>query len=550
MQENLQDEHIAPLEAEEHDNPFPMRGLVIILIAALVSFVFYKLLGSWLPDSEIVNANTRKGLALLLFIATLWLTEAVHISITSLLVPISAILIGMGQNKYVADKVTNELLSIEKIDGLTIKAAMAPFADPIIYTFFGGFALATALHIQKLDRKIALWLISLSRNHLGVSAVLICIATAALSMWVSNTATAAMMLPLALGILANIDMEKDRNTVVFILLGIAYSASIGGLGTKVGSPPNGIASSALNYDFLAWMKVGLPIMLILLPLMLACMYFVFRPKLNQKIEIKAEHIPWNRTRIMTAIVFLCAALLWCFTKPINDYLVAVERAMNICGVTDSQAWFLNLSDECRQTIETVLKENKNKIPNQSIFLPKLSDAFVAVSAAIAIVTLGLAKWKDIAENTEWGVLILFGGGLCLSLILDKSGAAYVLGKTFAGMFAGIPTWLLMVLVSVFVIAITEFTSNTASAALLVPVFGAIATQMGLPKETLIIIIGIGASCAFVMPVATPPNAIVFGTGKIRQMEMVKCGLILAILSAVVLGTYIYFAYPATPVVAP
>ncbi|MBQ5429061.1 MAG: anion permease [Neisseriaceae bacterium] len=427
MQENkdLQEEHIEPLEASEKDNPFPMRGLVIIVIAALVSFGFYKLLGNWLPDSEIVNANTRKGLALLLFIAALWLTEAVHISITSLLVPISAILIGMGQNKYVTDKVTNELLSIEKIDGLTIKAAMAPFADPIIYTFFGGFALATALHIQKLDKKIAMWLISLSRNHLGVSAVLICVATAALSMWVSNTATAAMMLPLAMGILANIDMEKNRNTVVFILLGIAYSASIGGLGTKVGSPPNGIASAALDYDFLAWMKVGLPIMCILLPLMLVCMYVVFRPKLNQKIEIHAEDIPWTRTRIMTAIVFLCAALLWCFTKPLNDYFKTVEAVMNVCNMSENSAWFMNLTNECSAALETV-KANKWKIPDQTVFLPRLADAFVAVSAAIAIVTLGLAKWKDIAENTEWGVLILFGGGLCLSLILDKSGAAYEL----------------------------------------------------------------------------------------------------------------------------
>ena len=268
MQENkdLQEEHIEPLEASEKDNPFPMRGLIIIAVAALVSFGFYKMLGGWLPDSEIVNASTRKGLALLLFIAALWLTEAVHISVTSLIVPVSALLIGITKNAY--DKSdTGELMAITGAKVLTIKEVMAPFADPIIYTFFGGFALATALHIQKLDKKIALWLISLSGNRLGVSAILICIATAALSMWVSNTATAAMMLPLAMGILANIDMEKDRNTVVFILLGIAYSASIGGLGTLVGSPPNAIASKALGYEFADWMKVGLPIMCILLPLM-------------------------------------------------------------------------------------------------------------------------------------------------------------------------------------------------------------------------------------------------------------------------------------------
>ncbi|MBQ7626740.1 MAG: DASS family sodium-coupled anion symporter [Rhodocyclaceae bacterium] len=503
MQQNqiLQEEaHEAPLEATQHDNPFPLRGLVIILFAALASIGFYHLLGNWLPDSEIVNSSTRKGLALLLFIAALWLSEAVHISVTSLIVPIAALLVGITKNAYEKSS-AGELLAITEAKVLTIKEVMAPFADPIIYTFFGGFALATALHIQKLDKKIALWLISLSGNRLGLSAILICLATAALSMWVSNTATAAMMLPLALGILSNIDMEKDRNTVVFILLGIAYSASIGGLGTLVGSPPNAIASKALGYEFADWMSVGLPIMCVLLPLMLLCMYAVFRPNLRQKIEVHAEDIPWNRTRITTTIVFLCAALLWCFTKPLNEMFKEHDIAL------------------------------------------RLSDAFVAVSAAIAIVSLGLAKWKDIAENTEWGVLILFGGGLTLSMILDNSGAAYVLGKTFAGAFSGIPTWTLMVLVAIFVIAITEFTSNTASAALLVPVFGAIAAQMGLPKETLVIIIGIGASCAFVMPVATPPNAIVFGTGQIRQMEMVKCGLLLAVLSAVVLGTYVYLAYP-------
>ncbi|MBR5949918.1 MAG: anion permease, partial [Actinomycetaceae bacterium] len=239
MQQNQisQEEHEAPLEAAQHDNPFPMRELVIILFAALVSIGFYHLLDNWLPDSAIVNASTRKGLALLLFIAALWLSEAVHISVTSLIVPIAALLVGITKNAYEKSS-AGELLAITEAKVLTITEVMAPFADPIIFTFFGGFALATALHIQKLDKKIALWLISLSGNRLGLSAILSCLATAALSMWVSNTATAAMMLPLAMGVMANIDMEKDRNTVVFILLGIAYSASIGGLGTIVGSPPN------------------------------------------------------------------------------------------------------------------------------------------------------------------------------------------------------------------------------------------------------------------------------------------------------------------------
>ncbi len=133
--------------------------------------------------------------------------------------------------------------------------ALATFSDPVIFLFFGGFALATALHIQKLDRKIAMWIISMSGGHLGISVLSIFAVTAALSMWISNTATAAMMLPLALGLLSHLDATKERKTFVFILLGIAYSASLGGLGTLVGSPPNAIAAEALlDYDFADWMK--------------------------------------------------------------------------------------------------------------------------------------------------------------------------------------------------------------------------------------------------------------------------------------------------------
>ncbi len=140
------------------------------------------------------------------------------------------------------------MASGEELVPITTQAALATFADPVIFLFFGGFALATALHIQKLDRKIAMWIISMSRGHLGISVLAIFVVTALLSMWISNTATAAMMLPLALGLLSHLDVSKDRKTFVFILLGIAYSASIGGLGTMVGSPPNAIAAKALGYD--------------------------------------------------------------------------------------------------------------------------------------------------------------------------------------------------------------------------------------------------------------------------------------------------------------
>lgn len=140
---------------------------------------------------------------------------------------------------------------------MDIKKAMADFSNPIIYIFFGGFALATALHMQRLDRKIAVSLLRLSRGNMKVAVLMLFLVTAFLSMWISNTATAAMMLPLAMGMLSHLDREKEHKTYVFLLLGIAYCASIGGLGTLVGSPPNLIAAKALNLDFVGWMKLGL-----------------------------------------------------------------------------------------------------------------------------------------------------------------------------------------------------------------------------------------------------------------------------------------------------
>ena len=304
-----------------------------------------------------------------------------------------------------------------------------------------------------------------------------------------------MMLPIALGICANMDESKDRGTLVFLLLGIAYSASIGGLGTLVGSPPNLIVAQALHYSFADWMKVGLPLMCVMLPIMLVVLYIIFKPNLSHKIEMDLEHIPWTRERIITIVVFALTALGWIFSKQISA----------LVGF-------------------------------------KVDDAYVAICSAVVIVILGLAKWHDIAENTEWGVLLLFGGGLTLSAVLGDSGASKVLGDLVAHTFGGAPTYIVLLVTAVFIICLTEFTSNTASAALLVPVFAGVAAQMGLPKETLTIVIGVGASCAFIMPVATPPNALVFGTGRIRQAEMVRSGGILAIFSAFLVSGYAYIFY--------
>ena len=455
--ENVENNASPPLVNE-------FRGLIIALIAAVVSFALYYIL----PYDE----NANKGLAILCFVAILWFTEAVHITITALMVPILAVLFN--------------------IPDMGTKQALSSFSDPIIYVFFGGFALATALHIQHLDRKIAVWLISLSGGNTLIAVMLLFIATAFLSMWISNTATAAMMLPLAMGMMSHLDKEKDRNTFVFVLLGIAYCASIGGLGTIVGSPPNAIAAKALELDFAGWMKYGLPMMLLMLPLMVFSLFILLKPNFSQRVEVKNENIPWTPHRVLAMLVFLAAAVAW------------------IMG--DS------------------LKKN---------FGIDSPDSFVALSAAVAVVLLGIVRWREVARNTDWGVLMLFGGGIALSNLLKNSGASEALGQQLASAFVVAHPFIIILVVAAFIIFLTEFTSNTASAALLVPIFASIATQMGMPKEVLVLVIGIGASCAFMLPVATPPNAIVFGTGLIQQKDMMRVGMLLNVLCVVLVSVWAY-----------
>ncbi|HEI8868090.1 DASS family sodium-coupled anion symporter [Serratia sp. AKBS12] len=447
-------------------SPATRRGL-LILVADIILFA---VLLKTLPFSP--QENT--GLALLAFIGILWLTEAIHVTITALLVPIMAVACGM----------------------LNVDKALASFANPTIFLFFGGFALATALHIQKLDRLIANRLLMLAGGKMLLAALMLFGATAVLSMWISNTATAAMMLPLALGILSNLDRERDHNTYVFLLLGIAYSASIGGLGTMVGSPPNAIAAAQLGLDFVGWMKFGIPVMVVLMPLMVGTLYLLLRPNMKHRFDIKLENFPWTQSRWVTLGIFLLTVFCWIFSSQLSGLLGGIKQF----------------------------------------------DTLVAVGAAVLIGISGVASWSQIQQNTEWGVLMLFGGGLTLSVILKDSGASAVMAEGMASLFGASHWFIIILAVATFIIFLTEFTSNTASAALLVPVFATVAEALGMPSALLTIVIGIGASCAFMLPVATPPNAIVYGTGEIRQREMVRVGFWLNIICVLVVTLFAWFVW--------
>ena len=436
----------------------------IILVADIVLFA---ILMNTLP----FDSNVATGLSILIFVAILWLTETVHVSVTALLVPLLAIGTGVFDTKE----------------------ALTNFANPIIFLFLGGFSLAAALHVQELDKAIAGKVVSLARGRLSVAVFLLFAVTAGLSMWISNTATTAMMLPLVLGIMDKMDGEKDRPTFLFILLGIAYCASIGGIATLVGSPPNAIAAAEAGLDFAGWMKLGLPVTVILLPLAVATLYFMTRPNLSARFSAMYEPLTWTLPRILTMVIFALAVFSWVFSSKI-------------------QVWVGGIS-----SLDTV----------------------IAISAIVLLCACRVVNWKDIEKSTDWGVLILFGGGLCLSAVLKTTGASQFLAEELSILLDRAGILLTLVAITAFVVFLTEFASNTASAAILIPVFVAISESMGLSPVILSVVIAISASCAFMLPVATPPNAIVFALGYIKQSEMMRVGMALNIMCIAVISGFSY-----------
>ncbi len=410
----------------------------------------------------------RIGLGIFAGIAFLWLTEALPLAATALLVPLLAAAFGVSP----------------------LGESLAPFADPLIFLFFGGFALASAMAYQGVDRWIASSLVRSGGGRFLPVAMLLFGSAAFLSMWMSNTATAAMMMPLAIGILGRMgEAGRTPANAVFLLLGLAYAASIGGLGTIIGSPPNGIAAKQLGIDFAGWLKFGIPAVLVLLPAMVALLFLVCRPERGQRIEVKTERFEFNSHRITTLAIFGAAAVCWTFGS----------RLAPMIGVAGS--W----------------------------------DTFVALAAVFALMFFRVVRWRDIDRGTDWGVLLLFGGGLALSGVLQTTGASLFLARLLAATVDGWPMLAVLAAVIAFVIFLTELSSNTATAALLVPIFFTLSGEIGLAPGKLVAPLALAASCAFMLPVATPPNAIVFGTGRVPQRAMIRAGLVLNVVFVLLLA---------------
>ena len=414
------------------------------------------------------------GLCILIFVAVLWLTEAIHVSITALLIPLLAVFLGV----------------------FNTQAALNNFSNSIIFLFLGGFALAAALHKQKLDQAIADKVLLIARGKMSAAVFMLFGVSAGLSMWISNTATTAMMLPLVLGVMSKLDAKKSHSTYLFVLLGIAYSASIGGIATLVGSPPNAIAAAEVGLSFTEWMELGLPISLILMPIAILVLYVMTKPDLSHQFELDHKPVEWTNGKKITLAIFLLTVTFWIFSKPINAMLGGFAKF----------------------------------------------DTLVAIGAILLLGASRAVEWKDIEKTTDWGVLILFGGGICLSNVLKATGTSVFLANGLAGFLEQAGVLLTILAVVAFVVFLTEFASNTASAALLVPVFATIAEALGLSPVILSALIAVAASCAFMLPVATPPNAIVFATGHIKQKEMMRIGMVLnvACIGALTLFAWLFW----------
>jgi sodium-dependent dicarboxylate transporter 2/3/5 len=316
------------------------------------------------------------------------------------------------------------------------------------------------------------------------AALALCALAAGLSMWISNTATAAMVLPLALGLLgggrgdaaATPDGTGAREQA-FVLLALAYSASIGGMATLVGSPPNAIAAAHAGIGFAQWLSFGLPAAALLWPLMLAVLWLVLRPKLGGRVDVPADPVAWTRGRVATVAIFGLTVAGWVGGA-------ALARALGIAADIDSLV------------------------------------ALVAVAAPVAS---GSLSWGELEARTHWGVLLLFGGGLALSAVMQDSGASRFLAEQALAAVQGAPRVLVLIAFVAFVVFLTELVSNTASAALVLPIFLPAAPALGLSPQAAAAAVAIAASCAFMLPVATPPNAIVFATERVPQATMTRCG---------------------------
>jgi sodium-dependent dicarboxylate transporter 2/3/5 len=408
------------------------------------------------------------------------------------------------------------------------KDAASPYANELVFLFLAGFLLAAALERWNAHSRIAYAIVSKIGGGARRVVLGVMLATGFVSMWISNTAAAAMMYPIALavGALFGIGRAADEGRTA-LMLGVAYSASIGGIGTLIGTPPNLIFAGAARQlagrevSFAEYLLVGVPIAAVLMPLCWLLLVFVlFRGKVDLGREARrtleqrrAELGPFRGGEARTALVFLLTVAAWLFRERKE------LGAFTIPGLAD--------------------------------LAPGLSDASVGLAGALLLFVVPdgsrppanrpLLIWRE-AKEIPWEVLLLFGGGLSLASAMESSGLARWLGEQMGGL-AGYPSILVYGGLAAFVLVLSELASNTAVAAMAMPIAASLAPAVGKPPLALMLVAALAASTGFALPVATPPNAIVFGSRQVSVRQMARAGILLDLLAIVVIVIAVTVLYP-------
>lgn len=448
---------------------------------------------------EGLSEEGRDILAATCWIGIWWVFEVLPIAVTALL----------------------PILLFPLLDAVTLGDTTASYGHKYVFLYLGGFILAVAIEKWNLHKRIALQIIKTIGTNMYTIVLGFMVATAFLSMWISNTATTVMVLPMAISIVKqlkdNPNTPEDENKIFskLLMLAIAYAASIGGIATLIGTPPNlvfaGFVQKTYGVDisFWQWMKFGLPLASVLL--VLAWLYLTriayplgkarFPGGKKEINRLLAELGPLGKEEKMVLLVFVLTAFCW------------ITRSF-------------------------LLQK----------FIPNIDDTIIAIASAIVLFIIPanrsgepLIKWNE-AVRIPWGIILLFGGGMAIAKGFQETGLAIYLGGQMT-FFEGLPLFVLLLLIITCVNFLTEVTSNLATTAMMLPVLAPLALTLGINPYLLMVACTSAASCAFMLPVATPPNAVVFGSGYLRIPDMVRTGFLMNILSIVLMALAVYFFLP-------
>ncbi len=471
----------------------PRLGLYLGPIAFLLIYFFVQ--------SDGLSEEARAMLALTAWMAIWWISEALPIAATAIL----------------------PLIIMPLLNILQIEDVSSNYMHPTVMLYMGGFLLATAIEKWSLHRRIALNIVNLIGTDLRMIVLGFIVATGFISMWISNSATALMMLPIGLAVvnqlktqLSKSDQLVSENFGKNIMLGIAYSASIGGLGTMIGTPTNlvfaGVIEELYDYKlgFIQWMLFGVPLVIALI---LICWFYLvnFGNKLPKNFSL-----PDGKSIIGTQL------------KSLGKITFEEKTVLIVFGLV-CLGWVI-----------------RGFVLDQLI--PGIDDTIIVLIGVVLVFMLPsstpgerILDWKT-AERIPWGVLILFGGGLALAEGFKVTGLADWIGSGFS-MIEGISFFLLILIIVASVVFLSEVTSNVATASMILPILASVALKFDLNPLGIMVAATIAASCAFMLPVGTPPNAVVFASGFLQIRDMVKAGFWLNVISIILITLMVYFILP-------